>query len=88
MEVQAKYPESHIFVVRGSFHETFMDPSLGPKNLVKWLLLDPYRAHGIIGAYLIGFLNAYLRDDRSGLLGASDPRYPEVRSLCPAPIDT
>jgi dienelactone hydrolase len=88
LEIQAKCPESHIFVVRGSFHETFMDPSLGLKSLFKWLLLDPYRAHGIISAYLIGFLNAYLKDDRSGLPGASDPRYPEVRSLCPAPIDT
>lgn len=88
LKVQAKCPESHIFVIRGSFHETFTDPSLGLKNLVKWLLLDPYRAHAIIGAYLTGFLNAYLKDDRSGLLGASDPRYPEVQSLCRAPIDT
>jgi dienelactone hydrolase len=85
LEVQASYPESHIFIVRGSFHETFMDPSLGLKNLVKWLLLDPYRAHQIISAYLIGFLNAYLRDDRSDLLGASNAGYPEVQDLFPAP---
>ena len=71
LEAQAKHPESHIFVIRGSFHETFTYPALGLKNSVKWLLLDPYRAHAIIGAYLTGFLNAYLKDDRSGLLGGA-----------------
>jgi len=81
VEVQSIRPDSHLFIIRGSFHESFVDPSPGLKSLFKWLLLDPYRAHKIIDAYLIGFLDTYLKDDRRNLLGANNPRYPEVQIL-------
>jgi dienelactone hydrolase len=81
VEVQSIRPDSHLFIIRGSFHESFVDPSPGLKSLFKWLLLDPYRAHEIIDAYLIGFLDTYLKGDRRNLLGANNPRYPEVQIL-------
>ena len=82
VEIQSNVPESHLFVVRNSFHATFgSNPSPEPQNLLKWLLLDPYRSRTIIDAYLTGFLDAYLKGDRRGLLGANNPRYPEVRAL-------
>jgi hypothetical protein len=82
VEVQTKLPDSYLFVIGDSDHGTFEDPpSPGPRDLIKWLVLDPYRAHAIIDAYLIGFLDAYLKGDRRGLLGANDPRYPEIRIL-------
>jgi len=81
VEVQAKFPESHLFVVRNSFHATFGDPVPELQNFLKWLLLDPSRSRAIIDAYLTGFLDTYLKGDRRGLLSANDPRYPEVRAL-------
>lgn len=81
VDVQVNVPESHLFVIRSSFHATYGDPAPELQNLLKWLLLDPYRSREIIDAYLTGFLDAYLKGDRRGLLGASDPRYPEVRAL-------
>src|SRR5262249_15725190 len=45
---QSRLPHSHLFVIRGSFHDTFPNPSPNPRKLIKWLILDPYRAHAII----------------------------------------
>lgn len=81
LEVQAKRPDSYLFIIDGIDHDMFEDPSSSLRNLIKWLVVDPYRAHAIIDAYLIGFLDAYLKGDRRGLIGANDPRYLEVRPL-------
>jgi predicted dienelactone hydrolase len=78
---QSEQPGSHIFVIKGSFHDSFADPSLSARSLIKWLALDPYRAHDIVAAYVVGFLDAYLKDDHSSLIGPTDARYPEVRTL-------
>jgi dienelactone hydrolase len=79
--VQTTFPDSHLFVIRNSFHGSFADPVPELQNLLKWLLLNPYRSRAIIDAYLTGFLDAYLKDDRRALLGTNDPRYQEVRAL-------
>jgi len=78
---QLKRPDSYAFIIRGSFHDTFADPSPFSERttLLTWLLLDPYRAHEIVQTYLLGFLDAYVKGDRRGLIGPHDPRYPEVR---------
>jgi hypothetical protein len=80
---QLKQPDSYAFVIRGSFHDTFADPppSPPPSILLRWLLLDPYRAQAIIESYLLGFADAYIKGDRRGLIGAKDARYPEVRAF-------
>jgi len=78
---QSKRPDSYLFVIEGIDHDMFEDPSAGLRNFIKWLIVDPYRAHTIINAYLIGFLDAYLKDDGRGLIGADDPRYLEVHPL-------
>jgi dienelactone hydrolase len=81
LQAQTTRPNSHIFLIRGAFHNAFEDPSFSLRNLFKQLLLDSHRAHRIIGDYVIGFLDAYLKGDRRALIGANDPRYPEVRIL-------
>jgi dienelactone hydrolase len=80
---QLKQPDSYGFVIRGSFHDTFADPSppIERSRLLSWLLLDPIRAHEIVQTYLLGFLDAYIKGDRRGLIGPNDPRYPEVRTF-------
>lgn len=80
LQAQSTRPNNHLFLIRGAFHDTFLDPALSPRNLLKWLLLDPYRAHTIIETYLVGFLDAYLKGDHHALIGPNDPRYREVRT--------
>lgn len=79
--VQTTVPDSHLFVIRNSFHGSFADPVPELLNFFRWLLLDPYRSSAIIDAYLTGFLDAYLKGDRRALLGVDEPRFPEVRAL-------
>jgi dienelactone hydrolase len=78
---QLKHPESYAFLIEGTFHDAFADPSPTPRTLINWLFLDPYRAQAIVQDYLLGFLDAELKGDRHGLIGPNDPRYPEVRSF-------
>jgi predicted dienelactone hydrolase len=40
--------------------------------------LDPHRAHEIIIAYTLAFFDTYLRGEKSDLLKAPSPEYPEV----------
>jgi dienelactone hydrolase len=81
LNAQSDRSSSHFFVIRGAFHDSFVDPLPGRRSLLKWLLLDPYRAQAIVEAYLVGFLDAYLKGDRDTLIGRRDPRYPEVRTF-------
>lgn len=78
---QAQRPDSSIVVIRGAGHATFTDHFWTLRNWPKWLLLTPPRAQRIVRAYLVGFLDAYLKGQRNALLAPGDRRYPEVRSL-------
>jgi dienelactone hydrolase len=81
LEAQSNRANNHFFLIRGSFHDSFVDPSPSLRSVLKWLLLDPYRARTIIQAYLVGFLDAYLKGNSCALIGPDDPRYPEVRTF-------
>jgi predicted dienelactone hydrolase len=81
LQAQSTRPDTHLFLIRGAFHDTFLDPTFSPRSVFKQLLLDTHRAQSIIGDYVVGFLDAYLKGNRRALISPDDPRYPEVQTL-------